>query len=96
MLDSLTVRQDIGFPITNKTPLAVTRVYAYFRTWMEHIGLDKFVLHRLFEKLSDSMRKQASFSCAVIFDPDNLNTAPEIVYCEDPTAGLYFMSCPCI
>lgn len=88
LFDSLTIRQNIGFPLTKKTSLPAATVDAHVRTWMARVGLDDDILDRLPEELSGGMRKRASFARAVIFDPDNINTAPDIVCYDEPTAGL--------
>lgn len=88
LFDSMTIRQNIAFPLAQKTGLPSATIDGHVRTWLSRVGLPSDILDKLPEQLSGGMRKRASFARAVIFDPADLTTAPDIVCYDEPTAGL--------
>lgn len=88
LFDSMTVGENIGFPLTHKTNLSPDRVRQLVNTWLDRVGLSTDIYDLLPEKLSGGMRKRVSFARAVIFDPDDVSTAPDLLLIDEVTAGL--------
>lgn len=87
LFDSLTVEQNVGFSLLQHSNLSYTRIKNLVTEKLEMVGLagtnDSFP-----SQLSGGMRKRVSFARAIMSDPDNLKTRPEIVLYDEPTAGL--------
>lgn len=88
LFDSMTVGENVGFPLLHKTNLSPERIRQLVNLWLDRVGLSRDIYDVLPEKLSGGMRKRVSFARAVIFDPDDLSTAPDLLLIDEVTAGL--------
>ncbi len=80
LFDSMTCRENVAFPLREKTPLSRTDIAKHVDTALERVGLagigDKYP-----EEVSGGMRKRVAFARALV-------TQPEIVFFDEPTTGL--------
>lgn len=88
LFDSMTVGQNIGFPLSQKTNISPERIRELVDIWLDRVGLSPDVYDLLPGKLSGGMRKRVSFARSAIFDPEDLSTAPDILLIDEVTAGL--------
>lgn len=90
LFDSLTVGENIAFKLCHgpRTTLTSDQISALTSEWIERVGLPPDVIDKLPEQLSGGMKKRASFARAVMFDPNDMSTAPDILLYDEPTAGL--------
>jgi len=80
LLNSMTVRENVAFPLTEHTSLPRAIVDTLVRVRLEQLG----VLHALDlfpSELSGGMRKRVGLARAMIHDPT-------ILMCDEPSAGL--------
>ena len=80
LLNSMTVRENVAFPLTEHTDLPRPVVDALVRVRLQQLG----VLHALDmypSELSGGMRKRVGLARAMIHDP-------AILMCDEPSAGL--------
>lgn len=87
LLDSLTVGENVALGLSRTSKLKDDAQYSLVRTWLSRVGLSDAMDKRP-EQLSGGMRKRASVARAVIFDPAQPATAPDILLYDEPTAGL--------
>jgi phospholipid/cholesterol/gamma-HCH transport system ATP-binding protein len=80
LLDSMTVFDNVGFPLREKTRLKESEVKKKVADRLEQVGLGEMG-HKLPAELSGGMRKRAGLARALIMDP-------EIVLFDEPTTGL--------
>jgi phospholipid/cholesterol/gamma-HCH transport system ATP-binding protein len=80
LLDSMTVSDNVGFPLREKTRLKESEVKKKVADRLEQVGLGEMG-HKLPAELSGGMRKRAGLARALIMDP-------EIVLFDEPTTGL--------
>ena len=80
LFDSMTCRENVAFPLREKTSLSRTDIAKQVDTALERVGLagigDKYP-----EEVSGGMRKRVAFARALV-------TQPEIVFFDEPTTGL--------
>jgi phospholipid/cholesterol/gamma-HCH transport system ATP-binding protein len=80
LFDSLTVGENVAFPLREKTRLTEEEIQSKVRRYLDAVG----ILHAidLFpDEISGGMQKRLGIARAVALDP-------EIVFYDDPTAGL--------
>ena len=87
LFDSLTVEENVGFLLYQHSKLSRTRIKELVDEKLEMVGLSG-TNSSFPAELSGGMRKRVSFARSIIFNPDNLQSRPEIVLYDEPTAGL--------
>jgi phospholipid/cholesterol/gamma-HCH transport system ATP-binding protein len=80
LLDSMTVFDNVAFPVREKTRTAESAIQKKVAERLEQVGLGEMG-HKLPAELSGGMRKRAGLARALIMDP-------EIVLFDEPTTGL--------
>jgi len=88
LLDSLTVEQNVSLPLREHTRLTPKVVSIIAKMKLNLVGLQGFE-HYLPSMLSGGMRKRAGLARAIAMDP-------EIVFYDEPTAGLDPVMCAVI
>jgi phospholipid/cholesterol/gamma-HCH transport system ATP-binding protein len=80
LFDSMSCRENVAFPLREKTRLSRTDIAKQVDTALERVGLagigDKYP-----EEVSGGMRKRVAIARALV-------TEPEIVFFDEPTTGL--------
>lgn len=80
LFDSMSCRENVAFPLREKTRLAPADIAKQVDAALERVGLagigDKYP-----EEVSGGMRKRVAFARALV-------TEPEIVFFDEPTTGL--------
>jgi len=80
LFDSMSCRENVAFPLREKTRLSSTDIAKQVDTSLERVGLagigDKYP-----EEVSGGMRKRVAIARALV-------TEPEIVFFDEPTTGL--------
>lgn len=87
LLDSLTVGENVGFRLYRQGRLSEERIHDLVEMSLKRVGMED-TIGKLPEQLSGGMRKRASLARAVIYDPDDLDSAPDVLLYDEPTAGL--------
>lgn len=80
LFDSLTVGENVGFPLTQHTALSQTRIREIVEEKLRIVGLEG-TYHLFPAELSGGMQKRASFARAIVRDP-------ELILFDEPTTGL--------
>jgi phospholipid/cholesterol/gamma-HCH transport system ATP-binding protein len=80
LLDSMTVFENVAFPLREKTPMKENDIQAKVADRLEQVGLGAMG-HKFPAELSGGMKKRAGLARALIMDP-------EIVLFDEPTTGL--------
>lgn len=80
LLDSMSVFDNVGFPLREKTKMKESNIKKKVADRLEQVGLGEMG-HKLPAELSGGMRKRAGLARALIMDP-------EIVLFDEPTTGL--------
>lgn len=80
LFDSLTVAENVAFPLREKTRLSSAAITAVVREMLHGVGLEG-VENRLPDQLSGGMRKRVALARA-------LAHRPEIILFDEPTTGL--------
>jgi phospholipid/cholesterol/gamma-HCH transport system ATP-binding protein len=80
LFDSLTVFDNVAFPLREKTRLAEGEVARRAMLRLEAVGLADMA-HKYPAELSGGMRKRAALARALVYDP-------EIILFDEPTTGL--------
>jgi phospholipid/cholesterol/gamma-HCH transport system ATP-binding protein len=80
LLDSMTVFDNVAFPLREKTKATESAIKKKVADRLEQVGLGAMG-HKLPAELSGGMRKRAGLARALIMDP-------EIVLFDEPTTGL--------
>ncbi|OGX36237.1 MAG: ABC transporter ATP-binding protein [Omnitrophica WOR_2 bacterium RIFCSPHIGHO2_02_FULL_52_10] len=88
LLDSLTVEQNVSLPLREHTKLTSKVIGIIAKMKLNLVGLQGFE-HYLPSMLSGGMRKRAGLARAIAMDP-------EIVFYDEPTAGLDPIMCAVI
>lgn len=87
LFDSLTVAENVGFSLLQHSDLSSEEVKELVKEKLEMVGLggteDVFPA-----ELSGGMRKRVSFARAVMYNPQDEETRPEVILYDEPTAGL--------
>lgn len=80
LFDSMTVYENIAFPLEEKTSLNRTEINVQVETALQEVGL-KNVNHKYPDELSGGMKKRVGIARALLLKP-------EIVLFDEPTTGL--------
>ena len=87
LFDSLTVEQNVGFSLYEHSNLSHRKIKQLVDDKLEMVGLTG-TNNRFPSELSGGMRKRVSFARAVMSNPENPKSRPEIILYDEPTAGL--------
>ncbi|MFE1745328.1 ABC transporter ATP-binding protein [Coleofasciculus sp. H7-2] len=87
LFDSLTVEENVGFLLFQRSKLSVKRIRELVEEKLEMVGLPG-VSDRYPSQLSGGMRKRVSFARAIMSNPDHPQDNPEVLLYDEPTAGL--------
>lgn len=87
LFDSLTVRENVGFVLYQHSDLSRKEIEALVEEKLEMVGLGG-TGDRYPAELSGGMRKRVSFARAVMSNPHDEASKPEVVLYDEPTAGL--------
>lgn len=80
LFDSMTVYENIAFPLEEKTSLNRTEINVQVETALQEVGL-KNINHKYPDELSGGMKKRVGIARALLLKP-------EIVLFDEPTTGL--------
>jgi len=80
LFDSLTVGENVGFPLSEHTNLTDSQILKKVKERLEMVGL-KDVENLMPDELSGGMRKRVGLARAIVMDP-------EIILFDEPTTGL--------
>ena len=87
LFDSLTVAENVGFSLYQNSKLSRSEIKELVKEKLEMVGLggteDSFPA-----ELSGGMRKRVSFARAIMSNPQNEASRPEVILYDEPTAGL--------
>lgn len=87
LFDSLTVAENVGFSLYQNSNLSRQEIKELVKEKLEMVGLggteDSFPA-----ELSGGMRKRVSFARAIMSNPQNEASRPEVILYDEPTAGL--------
>jgi phospholipid/cholesterol/gamma-HCH transport system ATP-binding protein len=81
LFDSLTVFDNVAFPLREHTPKTPAEVEAAVLQKLQEVGLRPGVEHKKPAELSGGMRKRVGLARALVMDP-------EVVLYDEPTTGL--------
>ncbi len=87
LFDSLTVEQNVGFSLYQHSNLSRQKIRQLVDEKLEMVGLVG-TNNRFPSELSGGMRKRVSFARAIMSNPENPKSRPEIILYDEPTAGL--------
>lgn len=87
LFDSLTVAENVGFSLFQHSHLSRQEIKDLVQEKLEMVGLagteDRFPA-----ELSGGMRKRVSFARAIMSNPKDEHSRPEVILYDEPTAGL--------
>ena len=87
LFDSLTVDENVGFRLYQNSKLPRDKIRQLVEDSLQRVGLGG--TGQLYpSELSGGMRKRVSFARAIIANPDNPASNPEVLLYDEPTAGL--------
>jgi phospholipid/cholesterol/gamma-HCH transport system ATP-binding protein len=87
LFDSLTVEENVGFSLYQHSRLPRRKVRELVAQKLEMVGLPG--IGDLYPAaLSGGMRKRVSFARAIMENPENPASNPEVILYDEPTAGL--------
>ena len=87
LFDSLTVGENVGFSLYQHSDLPRRKIEDLVEEKLEMVGLTG--ISDIFPaQLSGGMRKRVSFARAIMANPEDINSNPEIILYDEPTAGL--------
>jgi phospholipid/cholesterol/gamma-HCH transport system ATP-binding protein len=81
LFDSLTIGENIGFPLVQHTKKSKKAIRSIVETLLEEVGLDKSVLNKKPAEISGGMRKRVGVARALALEP-------ELILYDEPTTGL--------
>ena len=87
LFDSLSVEENVGFSLYQHSNLSGSEIRELVAAKLEMVGLKNTGDHYPSE-LSGGMRKRVSFARAVISNPKDKKSKPEVILYDEPTAGL--------
>ncbi len=83
----MTVCENVGFELFQHSSLRKERIVELVEQALARVGLVG-VLDKYPGQLSGGMRKRVSFARAVMYDPEDVDTAPEIMLFDEPSSAL--------
>jgi phospholipid/cholesterol/gamma-HCH transport system ATP-binding protein len=87
LFDSLTVQENVGFSLYQHSNLSRRKIEQLVDEKLDMVGLSG-TGNRYPAELSGGMRKRVSFARAVMSNPEDPNSRPEVILYDEPTAGL--------
>ena len=87
LFDSLTVGENVGFSLYQHSKLSHREIRALVQEKLDMVGLGS-TSDRFPAELSGGMRKRVSFARAIMSDPQDELSKPEVILYDEPTAGL--------
>lgn len=88
LFDSLNVRENIGFLLYQYSKLSKEKIKKLVEERLEMVGLPDNIGERYPSELSGGMRKRVSLARAIMSDPEDPKSVPELILYDEPTAGL--------
>lgn len=87
LFDSLTVDENVGFLLYQHSKLPRQHIRQLVEKKLEMVGLTG-IMDLLPSGLSGGMRKRVSFARAIMENPEDPSSNPEVILYDEPTAGL--------
>lgn len=87
LFDSLSVEENIGFSLYQNSNLSVHKIRDLVDEKLDMVGLSG-INNSYPAELSGGMRKRVSFARAIMSNPEDAASRPEVVLYDEPTAGL--------
>lgn len=87
LFDSLNVYENVGFSLIQHTNLSTEEIQRLVDRKLEMVGLPR-IGDRMPAQLSGGMRKRVSFARAIMENPQDPESHPEVLLYDEPTAGL--------
>jgi len=87
LFDSLNVYENVGFALFQHSNLPADRIRTMVDRKLAMVGLPG-IGDRFPAQLSGGMRKRVSFARAIMEDPEDPASHPEVLLYDEPTAGL--------
>jgi phospholipid/cholesterol/gamma-HCH transport system ATP-binding protein len=87
LFDSLTVGENVGFLLYQHSKLSEEKIRQLVEEKLDMVGLGG-TFAQYPAQLSGGMRKRVSFARAIISNPEDPSSNPEVILYDEPTAGL--------
>lgn len=87
LLDSLTVRENVGFKLLQEDKLSYDRIDELIIECLRLVDLED-AIDKYPDQLSGGMRRRVAVARAIIYDPNDPESTPEVMLYDEPTAGL--------